>query len=629
MTVRLRIILACLVFICLCGAMAASSWRAQQRLGTLAIDLYDHAFVTQDFLGRANVVFERLTVHHADGKITAAERQGPLAAITGDLDIAAAGVLVPKTRALLATIHAGILALPALPPGAVAAAMAQLAAALDHAARRISNDGLAQRDEAADAALAARHVLLWILAAVLAAAAATGALLTQSVVPPLRRLGADMARLCGGDTDVVVQGTARRDEIGALCRSLGVFRQALLDNQRLEKLSAEQTETRRLRQVALLALANDFNRDVAVQLASVGGAVSTLQTTAGLMSERAARMTDRSARVGDLAVAASDSARSVTEAVSGLAATGREIAGAITQSAQATQLMLGEAEQARLLVDELGGVAASVGSVVALISGIAGKTNLLALNATIEAARAGEAGRGFAVVAGEVKALAGQTAQATKDIGSRIGAVRASADRAMALIRAMADRIAAVEQSGGAIADSVQRQGAAVADINHNLLSAAASIGEVATGMAQLQDDARENAGASSQVTISAADVLDRSGVLRQEVEYFVRATNEASDYRSFIRYACDEAVTLSFAGARDVPARLTNMSRGGAAIDCRTPLAQGATCIMEGLVASPLQARVIANDGNALRVQFSQADDTQALLAAFVATRFETRQAA
>ena len=70
----------------------------------------------------------------------------------------------------------------------------------------------------------------------------------------------------------------------------------------------------------------------------------------------------------------------------------------------------------RRQIEELQTEIQRVGHVAEKIDMVASQTKLLALNATIEAARAGDAGRGFAVVAHEVKALSGQTTDATHEI---------------------------------------------------------------------------------------------------------------------------------------------------------------------------------------------------------------------
>ncbi len=628
MTVRLRIILACLAFIAICGAMAGCAWRSQQRLSGLALDLYDHAFVAQDFLVRGTVAFERFAAQRGHGGITPVERTGPLSDIIDNLATTQSRALSPKTRAVLQDLHESLTALPDVKPADQAAAMAHISKQLMHAAHRLSNDGLAQRDDADETAAAARRLLLLTLGATLAGAALTGGLLIRSVVPPLRQAAATMGRLCAGDLNAEARGADRRDEIGELCRSLNVFRQAMADNRRMESDTARLAEMRRARQQALVALSQEFNSDVAAQLDSVGAAVRTLQGTADMLSSLAGRMTNRSERVGELADGAASSARGVSAASAQLAAAGRDIAGVVAQSTEATRLMLAETEQARGLVDELGSVAAGAGTVVELISGIASQTNLLALNATIEAARAGEAGRGFAVVANEVKGLAGQTARATEDISGRIGAVRDSAGRAMALIRGMADRIGAVERSGAAIADNVHRQGEAIEQINQNLMQAAASIAEVAGGMEDLRHDAAENAGASTKVTEAAGDVNDRSGVLRQEVEYFITATSEATDWRQYSRYDCDIPVQISRSGTAAVSGRIRNISRGGSAIACAHDMAAGAACQVEGLLAAPVPARVVQYTDGTLRLQFSQDPTVQTELAPWITTHFAEKAA-
>lgn len=75
-----------------------------------------------------------------------------------------------------------------------------------------------------------------------------------------------------------------------------------------------------------------------------------------------------------------------------------------------------------------------ISSIVATIGDIAARTDLLALNASIESIRAGEHGRGFAVVAEEVRKLAEQTGQASREITGLIESMQMATQESIAAL---------------------------------------------------------------------------------------------------------------------------------------------------------------------------------------------------
>lgn len=84
-----------------------------------------------------------------------------------------------------------------------------------------------------------------------------------------------------------------------------------------------------------------------------------------------------------------------------------------------------------------------IGTISQLISDVATRTTILAMNASIEASRAGEQGRGFLVISDEIKRLADESAEATKEIG---GIIKAIQNEANEVTSALEEETSTVEQ---------------------------------------------------------------------------------------------------------------------------------------------------------------------------------------
>ena len=200
----------------------------------------------------------------------------------------------------------------------------------------------------------------------------------------------------------------------------------------------------------------------------------------------------------------------------------------MAQSTEIAGQAVAEANRTNVTVQGLSEAAQKIGDVVKLISDIASQTNLLALNATIEAARAGEAGRGFAVVANEVKSLASQTAKATDEISSQVGAMQNATAGAVQAIESIGRTIGTINEIASAISMAVEQQGSATQEIARNVQEAAQGTHQVSSNIAAVNREASKTGSAANQVLSSAEQLSDQAATLRTDVDRFLASIRAA-----------------------------------------------------------------------------------------------------
>lgn len=149
--------------------------------------------------------------------------------------------------------------------------------------------------------------------------------------------------------------------------------------------------------------------------------------------------------------------------------------------------------QTRQKVKYLGESSQKISTVVNLISEFATQTKMLAFNASIEATRAGEQGRGFAIVADEVRTLAQQSAEASREIEKLIATIQGETNEVIAAMEAGTEQVV----TGTKLVDETR-------ETLHKITAASAEVSQLVEEIAQ---SAIQQSGASETVTQTMTDI--------------------------------------------------------------------------------------------------------------------------
>ena len=339
---------------------------------------------------------------------------------------------------------------------------------------------------------------------------------------------------------------------------------------------------------------------------SVAGGAEATAATLSTIRQRTDALTGRTSAAQGTATTFSHAADKFTHSAQGIGSQVRDAGKLADQAGEA-------AREASANVDRLRESSAAIGNVVNLIAQIARQTTLLALNSTIEAARAGEAGRGFAVVATEVKALAVQTQNATKEITGKIEALQRDAAGSVDAVLRISQAIEAIRPVFANVNGAVAEQNATTGEMADNAASASRFIASVGDSATEIESAAREAEAHGETVAKAGRPVTNFAQKLKSRCAVLLRPGEKEGDRyerRKDERLPCSLKIEItSPRGTMSAP--VYEISRGGILVSGAgaEALAQGQSfdAVLEHVGACKI--RIVQRSKAGTHAQFDRPD--------------------